>query len=181
MKTPRRHARRALALGALALLALAAGCSTKPEIRSDQAPGSDLQAYRSFAFYEPASGPYMSLLESRVRQATREQLERQHYVYDERSPDLRVNYGLQVREKQALQSTAQGGLRYRGWAGTGVESVDYRQGTLLIDVVDARRQSLVWRAVAEGRLDAQALQQPGLTIDAVVAEMFTRFPAEVKR
>lgn len=175
-----RSTRRAFGIGALALLTLAAGCATKPDLRFDQEPGSDLTAYRSFAFYEPADGAYMSLLEKRLRHATRNQLERQNYVYDERYPDLLVNYGLQVLDKQALQSTYQGGLRYRGWGGSGVESVDYRQGTLLIDLVDTRRQALVWRAVAEGRLDAQALQQPGPTIDAVVAEMFTRFPGGVK-
>lgn len=170
--------RRSLGLGAFALLAsltLAAGCATKPDVRSDQEPGADLKAYRSFAFYEPAQPGYLSLLERHLRRATREQLERQHMVYDERSPELLVNYALQVTDRQELQSSHRG-ARYRGWSADSIETVEYRQGTLLIDLVDARRQALVWRAVAEGRLDAQAAQNPGTTIDAVVGEMFTRFP-----
>jgi Domain of unknown function (DUF4136) len=170
--------RRAAGLAALVgLVALAAGCATQADVRADQEPGSDLKAYKTFAFYESPSPGYMSLAERHLRAAARAQLERQHYTYDDRAPDLRVNYALHVVDKQALKATpAAGRFGYRGWAGSGVESVEYRQGTLAIDLVDARRNALVWRAVAEGRVDAKAMEQPGPTIDAVVSELFTRFP-----
>lgn len=156
-----------------ALLAVAAGCASKPAVHHDQEPGTDLKAYKTFAFYAPAGPGYLSLLEQRLRHAAREQLERRNYVYDERRPELRVNYALQVLDKQALQSTPTR-LGYRGWAGSGVETVEIRQGTLAIDLVDTRRNALVWRAVAEGRLDEQAMKQPGATLDAAVGELFAR-------
>jgi hypothetical protein len=159
------------------LLALAAGCASKPDVRTAQDPGVDLDAYKTFAFYESSSPGYMSLAEKRLRAAARAQLERQHYTYDEDSPDLRINYALHVVEKQELRSTPGAGrFGYRGWGVGGVESVEYRQGTLAIDLVDTRRNALVWRAVAEGRLDADAMEQPGAAIDAAVGEMFSRFP-----
>ena len=168
--------RRAGGAAALAcLLALAAGCATRPDVLAHQEPGADLTAYRTFAFYESASPTYMSLAEKRLRSAAREQLERQRYTYDERQPDLRVNYALHVVEKQDLRpasSTGRFGYRVSG----GVESVDYRQATLAIDLVDTRRNALVWRAVAQGRLDTDAMERPGPAIDAVVGQMFTRFP-----
>jgi hypothetical protein len=169
--------RRTAGLAALAgLMALAAGCATKPDVRADQEPGTDLKAYRTFAFYESATPSYMSLAEKRLRAAARVQLERQHLTYDERHPDLRVNYALHVVEKQELKSApAAGRFGHRGWSNS-VESAEYRQGTLAIDLVDAKRNALVWRAVAEGRLDAKAMEQPGATIDAVVGELFARFP-----
>lgn len=173
--------RRAVGLAALAAIAaVAAGCATKPDVRTDQEPGSDLAAYQTFAFFAPSDNNYMSLLEKHLRAATREQLERQHYRYDERNPDLRVNYSLQVVDKQELQSSSPGHLTYGPWLYTGVETVAYRQGTLAIDLVDASRNALVWRAVAEGRLDRKAMEQPGPTIDAVVGELFTRFPGAAK-
>jgi Domain of unknown function (DUF4136) len=165
----------------LSVVALAAGCASKADVRTDQEPGSDLTAYRTFAFYESASPSYLSLAEKRLRAAAREQLERQHYTYDERNPDLRVNYALFLVDKQELRSTPSAGrVGYRAWASSSVESVEYRQGTLAIGLVDARRNALVWRAVAEGRIDEQAMQQPGPAIDAVVGEMFTRFPGAAK-
>jgi Domain of unknown function (DUF4136) len=173
--------RRAAGFATLAAIAaLAAGCATKADVRTDQEPGSDLKAYQTFAFYESANPAYMSLLEKHLRHAARTQLERQQYRYDERNPDLRVNYALQVLDKQEVQSTSRGHLGYRAWAYSGVETVDYKQGTLAIDLVDAKRNALVWRAVAEGRLDHKAMEQPQATIDAVVGEMFTRFPGAAK-
>jgi hypothetical protein len=182
--TPSRSAltRRTVGLAALAALAAAAaGCATRPGVRTDQAAGSDLKSYRSFAFYDSsANPPYMSLLEQHLRHAARAQLERQHYRYDERDPDLRVNYALHVIDRQELQPASHGHLGYRAWAYSGVETVNYRQGTLAIDLVDARRNALVWRAVAEGRLDAKSMEQPQAAIDAVVGEMFTRFPGAAR-
>lgn len=168
--------RRTAGLATLAVVACAAGCASKPDVRHDQAPGVDLGAYKTFAFYEAGGAPYASLLEQHLRQATRARLERQQYVYDERDPDLRVNYALQVFDKQALQSTPGAG-RFGGWYGQNLQTVEYRQGTLAIDLVDARRNALVWRAVAEGRLDSKAIEQPGPAIDAAVSELFARFPA----
>jgi hypothetical protein len=173
--------RRAAGLATLALLAITAGCATRPDVHAGHDPDVDLKAYKTFAFYESASPGYMSLAEKHLRATTREQLERHRYTYDEREPDLRVNYALHAADKQELRSTL-GGTRlgYRGWANSSVESVEYRQGMLAIDLVDARRNTLVWRAVAEGRLDSEAMEQPGAVIDAVVSEMFTRLPATAR-
>jgi hypothetical protein len=167
--------RRAAGLALLAAtVAATAACASRPDVRHDQDASVDLKAYRSFAFYDAPALHYTSLLEQRLRQATRAQLERAHYVYDERDPDLRVNYLLHVLDKQELRSTP--GTGYRGWNGARLETVDVREGTLAIDLVDARRNTLVWRAVAEGRIDHKTAQQPGPAIDAVVAELFTRLP-----
>jgi Domain of unknown function (DUF4136) len=175
---PQTLTRRAAGLATLAFVALAAGCASKPDVRHDQASGTDFGAYKTFAFYESGSASYASLLEQRLRQATRAELERQRYVYDERNPDLRVNYALHVIDKQELQSMPSAGrFGYRGWYGTSLQTVEYRQGTLAIDLVDARRDALVWRAVAEGRLDSKAIEQPGPAIDVAVGELFARFPS----
>lgn len=158
------------------LLALAAGCATPLDVRRDQDPQADLRSYKTFAFYEDASAGapgYATLIGQRLKQATREQLERQDYVYSERNPDLKVALHLVVREKQELRSApgARGFHGYRGWVSTDIETVDYRQGTLAIDLVDTKRNALVWHGVAEGRLDAKSMEQPGPAIDAAVGRI----------
>jgi hypothetical protein len=171
-----RRARMRFALSA-ALLALAAGCTTTTlDVRRDQDPGADLRSYKTFAFYEDAHGGapgYATLIGQRLKQATREQLERQDYVYSERNPDLRVALYLVVREKQELRSApgSRGFHGYRGWVSTDIETVDYKQGTLAIDLVDTKRNALVWHGAAEGRLDAKAMAQPGPAIDAAVGQI----------
>ena len=168
-------------LGGIALVALlaAAGCASRPEVRHDQAPGADLRAYRSFAFTEIATDgdtPYASLLAARLKQATRAQLEHRRYVYDDAHPELLVNLRLVVREKQEIRSQPYGRAAWRGWPAAEIETVDYRQGTLAIDLIDLKRRTLVWHGVAEGRLDAKAMEQPAAAIEAAVGEIFARFP-----
>jgi hypothetical protein len=152
----------------LAAAAFAAGCSSAPHVRSDREPGLGLHAYRSFAFGEAPSTSAVTLLDRRLRDAARRQLERHDLRYDARQPDLRVDYSLAVVDRQALQSApGRRGLH-------GVETVDARQGTLAFDLVDTRRNVVVWRGVAEGRLNADAVQLPGQTIDITVGEIFAR-------
>jgi hypothetical protein len=158
-------------------------------MRVDKDPSVNLRAYKTFAFFEPAvrGGPlpslpfadpaargdarYTTLQTRHLQRATREQMERQGYVYDDVHPDLRVNAVLHVDEKFELRSTP----GYVGLGG-GVESALYRQGTLSVDLVDVRRNALVWQGVAEGRVDTQAGKDPGPAIEAAVAEIFAGFP-----
>lgn len=176
---PRRAALTSLALAAV--VALAAGCATPLEVRNDQDPAVDLRAYKTFGFYDVPETGYASLIGRHLKQATREQLERQHYVYSESSPDLRVAVFLQLAEHQELRTTSsgRGPYGYRGW-NTGLETVQVRDGSLRIDLVDSRRNALVWQGVAEGRVDAQAMRNPGPTLQAAVAEVFAHY-GQVRR
>ena len=170
------------------LILLVAGCASVPTVRVDKDPSVNLRAYKTFAFFEPAarSGPlpplpfldppapgggrYTTLQIQHLQSATREQMERQGYVYDEAYPDLRVNAVLHVDDRIELRSYGYIGLNGR------LDSDYYRQGMLSVDLVDARRNALVWQGVAEGRIDTQASKDPGSAIEAAVAEIFAVFP-----
>jgi hypothetical protein len=146
--------------------------------------GVNIKAYKTFAFFETVSTDgvaYASLLSTRLKASTRAQLERQGYKYSENEPELLVNFFLKVVNKQELRSTG-GYYGYRqGYYGTWtgypyVETVDYKQGTLSIDLVDAKRKQLVWQGVAEGEVSEESQQNPGPAIDKVVAQIFSNFP-----
>lgn len=165
------------------LVALAAGCASRPDVRLDQDPNVDLAGYKTFAFFEPTAidgARYTTLMSSRLKQAARQQLEKQGYVYAETNPELRVNLFLKVVDKQELRS-APGGrdfYGYRNWSGQ-VDLADYRQGTLAVDLVDARSNRLVWQGVAEGRVDDKAMKEPGPAIEKAFSEMFIAYPTGV--
>lgn len=173
--------RRALTLAPLGLLTAAiVGCASAPELRVDRDPSADFASFRSFAFYEPPAdpaAPYKSLLAQHLAAATRAELERQGYVYRERDPDLRVNLYLKLTDRVELRETpARRPWGHRGW-GTTLETRDYREGTLCIDLVDAQRHTLVWQGVAEGRLDSQARQDPAAVAERTVREILAALPA----
>jgi hypothetical protein len=169
-------------IAALFCVAALAGCATAPDTRVQSAPGVDLHEYKTFAFYEraaPGQTTYATIMGKRIRQATREQMQRLGYQYDESSPDLRVNIAVQVRNRQELRSTPQAGAYpFRALRPASVESVEYREGFLAIDLVDTRRNAAVWRGVAHDRLSQKQIDDAGATIDTVVRELFARFPKE---
>jgi len=170
---------RTLILGVLLL----SGCASGPTIVADKAPEADLSTYKTFAFFDHVTtdnAAYSSILSSHLKRTTRTELERLGYVYDEADPQLRVNFFLKVEDRQEILSTPSSGgfygYRFYSWGGVAIDTVDYKAGTLSIDVVDADRNALVWHGLAEGRVRDEAIRNPGAAIGSVVAEIFSAFP-----
>jgi len=184
--------RRSLAFTAAAMLL--AGCATPgPELRQNSNPAANFGSYRTFGFLSPLAtdtAGYQSLLTARLKDATRRGMESKGYVYSESNPDLLVNFFVNIEDKQDIRTTpgmTYGGGYYgyrRGMYGgistTQVETVNYKEGTLTIDVVDAKQKVLAWQSTAEGRISREARKDPGPRIDAVVAEMMAPLPAAAR-
>ena len=166
-------------LAAVSAVVLATGCATGPAVFVDRDPGTDLHAYQTFAFFPDHRTGYSTLVAEHVKRATRVELERRGYRYDEQNPDLRVAFALKVDERQELRSTPAFGPGpfFRGFGAYEIDTVEYKAGTLTIHLVDAARAVLVWQGVAEGRVQKDALENPAAAISAIVAEIFADFAA----
>jgi hypothetical protein len=172
------------------LVLVASACATGPTVRVDMDPATDLRSFKTFAFLEPVStdsSSYTSLVSTRLKQSTRAQLERLGYVYAEDEPDLLVNFFLKVVDRQQVRSSSSGYYGYRSrqygtWSSYPyVETYDYREGTLSIDLVDAKRKQLVWQGVAEGEVKEESWKSPGPALDKVVTTIFSNFPNAPQR
>lgn len=114
----------ALSVAILAALA-AGGCTSHPEVRLDRNPSVAFSNYQTFAFANPhmeTVDQHVTLVEGRLREATRQELERRNYAYTERNPDLLVE----------------------------LESGRMSDGTLIVNLFDPRRNTRVWRGFAFG-------------------------------
>jgi hypothetical protein len=161
-------------------------------IRTDRDPQADLAAYETFAFFKPLTTDvkgYSTLLSARLRDATRRELEKRGYSYDESSPDLLVNFNVNIEERQELRALPRYGFYgyrdglYAAWPGYPYDfyTVTYAEGTLAVDLVDAARRQLVWQGLATGRITDKVLKNPGTAIDQAVTEIFAEFPVSVRR
>ena len=183
------------AFKSLFVLALAIGlaaCASGPDIRVDGDPNVNIPAYRTFGCFRSVAtdkAGYSTILTTRLKDATRRELEKHGYVYAESDPELLINFNLNVVDKTEIYSTPGStgygyyGYRsgmYGGWAGypPEIESRNYRQGTLGIDVVDAAKKALVWQGVAEARVTKKMRENPGNTLDTIVTEILASFPAK---
>jgi hypothetical protein len=168
-----------------AVLLAGAGCATGPAVLVDQDPNADLRSYRTFGFFDDVATDrdtrYSTLVTEHLKKATRTELERLGYVYVESAPELRVNFFLNVQERQEIRATPTtagfiGPRLYGAWGGYDVQTVQYKAGTLSIDLVDARRNSLVWQGHVEGRVRKEAIENPSSALGKIVAEIFSNFP-----
>ena len=179
----------------LALIGMSvAACATGPTVIADKDLAIDLSHYKTFAFFTPLAtdrNGYGSLISTHLKQATRAQLESRGYAYDDQQPDLRVNFFLNVNEKQELRSSPAAAPafygyrvgRYGAWVGYpyNVETVNYEFGTLSVDLVDVHNKSLVWQGIAKGKLYDKARKDPAASANNAVVEIFRQFPVSAVR
>lgn len=171
------------------LTTLASGCASGPQVRADSDPAVNLGSYKTFAFLDQLAtdkGQYGTMLTSRLKASTRRELESRGLKQATASPQLLVNFNVNVQDRTDVDSTptaTAGFYGYRAgvygmWAGypQDVHTTHYKQGTLAIDLVDAQKRQLVWQGVAEGRINKAAIENPTAAIDKTVGEIFTKYP-----
>lgn len=176
---------------AASLALLLAACSSAPTIRSERDAGAEFSRYATFGFFEPVGtdrAGYETLVTQALKAATRRELEARGYRYAESGAELLVNFNAQLADKVDVVPPqppvpASGYYGYRSyvtWRDYGVIVDQYQEGTLNIDVVDARQQKLIWEGVAIGRVTEKVQRNRAQAIDRAVAEIFRSYPLPVK-
>jgi len=173
------------AMLALAFAFAAAGCATPPmEIDFDYDTGADFAALKTFNWM-PASGNAAAdeLLVKRLRASVDRGLLGKGRTQSG-SPDFLI----------AMQLS--GRTAYGGSVGMGVsvgipvgragrvsvgggksKPIEKKEGTVVLDFLDAKTKSLVWRATAAGAvLPNPTPDEQQKRIDEIVAQMLERFP-----
>lgn len=175
---------------AMPLLAAAlVGCATTggPDVRATYDQATDFSQFRTFGFVEPAGtdqAGYESLVTQQLKTSTQRELEARGYTHAATAPDLLVNFNASLAQQvlvtdQPVAMSQYYDYRtgtYAGWVGYEPDVEEYIQGTLNIDLVDARRQQLVWEGVAVGRITEQVRQNRAAAIDKAVVEIFAKYP-----
>lgn len=172
-------------------------CSTL-RVRSDFDRDVDFGRYESYAWLEeplrseaPQSAAdamvdpfaHNSLLDKRVRQAVDRELQARGYraAHDE-APSFRVQYHVVLENRTRVYSAhgAYHGVYRRGYDYYGIDpggviySDDYKEGTLIVDVIDARTGQIAWRGWAIGKSRDGYYDEAA--VDRAVSEILAEFP-----
>lgn len=166
-------------LGALLLGA----CATTLQTGVDFDPAATFTGYHSFAWL-PRSQPATRnpLNAQRVKDAIRAQLEARglRYEPDLGRADLAVDFTLSSAERTDITTYPaefRGGWRWGGgYFGSDVDVHQYREGTLAIDLFDARAHRPVWHGWAKKPIDRKDLDNPGAAIQGAVAAVLAGYP-----
>lgn len=172
-------------------------CSFGPTVRVDVDPTANFAAYRTFSFMDPlgtSKAGYTSLLSERLKRATQFQMESRGYVMDTLNPDLLINFQAHISQHSEYVPPPPMpwgyGYGYMGgypsgyygyWGGypmgMGPPSViQYTEGVLKIDLVDARRRQLVWEGVSSSIMNDMQSASSEQGVQGVVSAIFARYP-----
>ena len=164
------------------------GC-TGPDVKTDFDPAADFTKFKTFAFTgltDMNRGGVFdnSLTRTRIESTVARELYRNRLqqVQLEQHPDLLVHYWVGVKDKQRVQSTgptagAYGRRGGYGWGAgySGVSTYEYKEGTLIIDLVQPAKKELVWRATIVADLEDTAQENTELGRKAI-AKAFENYP-----
>lgn len=136
------------------------GCATAPIATAEQAPGSDIRSYPTFAFFEPLAMEregYGTMAGERARAVLRGEMESRGYRLDPENPALRINVIAAARDEGGRSSfslglgVGVGGGSTRGGLGVGIplggggsRERARLPGAIAVDVVDTAAKRVVW-------------------------------------
>ncbi|MFB9862077.1 DUF4136 domain-containing protein [Rufibacter immobilis] len=168
---------------------LAISCSPVKVMNYQAAPDFNLSRYRTFGFMDVTAGNSDSanvrVPAEQIAVIQREianQLERRGLTQSTSNPDLLVNVGVVVLEKNQTRQTNfrtdapyYTGQRRYSWRSQEVVVGQYKEGTISVHLVDNAQNTLVWSAEAESVVPEkqEKLQE---RIAEGVAQLFSSLP-----
>jgi hypothetical protein len=147
----------ALLLGTLAFVLTAAPAAFAQTVKTDYDKKTDFHKYKSFAFRKGTDAP-TPFAQQRIEGAIATQLKARGMSPGE-TPDLLIFTHTQLSKEKRMDVSSFGYGGYPGWSGWGgaygsssVTVSEIPMGTVVVDLVDAPSNALVWRGVATDTL-----------------------------
>jgi hypothetical protein len=183
--------RMVLVLLALGMVLAALGCS-QVSVQADYDPAADFSSLRTYAWYsaeQPKSGDIRvdnPLLDTHIRSAVENALDAKGYIITGGNPDFQLIYHAAVTKEIAVARTSTPVYPpgYYGWHYVAqpvwVEQAvpyTYEKGSLILDIIDARNEKLMWRGSIQAEVDKTATPQMRAgRIAEAVKDMLAQFP-----
>ena len=183
------HMRALLLLWIVAGLSFA-GCEPALKVTSDHDSRVDFTGYRTFRLYGNAASNISSLNHDRIVRCVRSETVGKGFVEDTVKPDLLVNITAIVKNAKDVSANT----NYYGYGGayrpyywnTGMSSStttfnvdEYKEGSLIIDVVDGGTQKLIWQGIGNSRLD-EDVKDADARICGAVKKIMESLPSQGK-
>ncbi len=172
-----------LNLFALLLLVLSS-CGTSMEVFSDHDKDLDIARYKTFSWEtlkkieDKGMNPlyYNELNDKRIKAAVDSEMTLQHFNKVDNNAELEIHYHIVVEDKTGAYADNSGSQYHVIGNRTRITNYQYRQGTLIIDLMDVKTKALVWRGWATDVVSNAARKDPEQAINKAVKKIFTVFP-----
>lgn len=155
---------------AIALVASQTACATA-RVNSDWDRNASFASYRTYAWVDTPGMEAMNratLFDRRLRASMDAELATKGLskAQDEGKADLLIVYHAGMQEKLDVTNS--------GYFGQRTDVRQFKEGTLVIDLVEQKSMSLVWRGTIVTEMNGP--DQSGEKLDKAVKKMFEKYP-----
>ncbi|WP_278019896.1 DUF4136 domain-containing protein [Flavobacterium ginsengisoli] len=173
-------------------LGLFYSCSPTVKVTTDYDHAANFSEYKTFAVYDlkAQQGQVNQLNVDRVAKAIRNEMLAKGFT-ESSNPDLKVNAVSILKNKTQVTADSNfygyGGMYrpYGYWGGgammggstTTFNSYDYVDGSLIIDIVSAKTDKLVWQGIGNAEIDSKP-DNPEQFINDAIKKILADFPPE---
>lgn len=159
-----------------------ASCSSV-QVNTDYDKSVDFTQYKTFAFYRQGVDKVQihDLDKKRILKAIQNQMQEKGFSISE-NPDVLVNIFTKERENVDVDNFGVGygfGFGPFGFSTTRSRVSRTTEGSLYIDIIDARTNEMIWQGVGSGVL-TQNMEEKEERINEFVAKILQKFPPQSK-
>jgi hypothetical protein len=164
------------------LLLVFGSCSEKIRVYTDKDAMRDIRLFSTYAWdeiknLETANNPiyYNELNDKRIRSEVNTQLQKRGYKLQEEGAELLAHYHIVINSETISRDMTN---FYHGarWLETDRTTYTLREGTLIIDLMDAETGELIWRGYAISVLDEFRPDISEQMIQEAITKIFVEFP-----
>ena len=165
---------------------IAFGCSSV-RVNTDYDKNANFTNFKTYAFYKTGIDKVeiSDLDKKRIMRAIDETMATKGFTKSE-NPDLLVNIFTKARQQVDVNTFNSGwgygwGFGWNPWMWGGNTSVStYTEGTLYIDLIDAKKKELIWQGEGEGVL-TKDMDRKEKRIQEFVGKILSKYPPEAKK
>lgn len=159
------------------------------KVATDYDTKVDFNQYQTFAFYKPGidKATISDLDKKRIMRAIESELFNKGMKKSSK-PDVLISIFTKARERINVNENINAwgfgfgwGWNPWMWGGAGRLNVNqYTEGTLFVDIIDARKKELIWQGIGSGALAFENIQKREARIKEFVEEIMAKYPPDFK-
>jgi hypothetical protein len=178
----------------IAVTVIVVSCGPSLKVSSDYDKAANFGQYKTFSLYRSDSlhESISQLNQDRIFNSVKNEMTKKGFQETTSNPDLLINVVAILKDRVAVSSTTDyygyGGVYRPYYWGTGMGTTSttnynvqhYKDGSLIIDVIDAGTKKLLWQGTGNKEIDKPA-KDPDTAIPKAISSIMASFPPGAKK